>query len=173
MLTPVNSPSLPAPFPPVPPPQYPSFTPLCPMDTPNSLNQSFTAFYRYLSCLSQSDSLINSIFRSLLEVQRLDLDRPVPSLRQTIDSLARGQDDLADLDMTKFGELVTSLNPSGESGELFLNLKDSFSHFLKELSVTGTRSGTETNLFPKHYPSQELYSSDESSSQEFDWNAIL
>ena len=90
-----------------------------------------------------------------------------------MDSLARGQDDLSDLDMTKFGDLVTSLNPCGESGELILNLKDSFSNFLRELSVSGARTGTETDLFPKQFPSQDLYSSDGSSSQEFDWNAIL
>eukprot|EP00800_Vazella_pourtalesii_P022073 TRINITY_DN845_c1_g5_i2.p2 TRINITY_DN845_c1_g5~~TRINITY_DN845_c1_g5_i2.p2 ORF type:complete len:169 (+),score=53.25 TRINITY_DN845_c1_g5_i2:901-1407(+) len=155
ILTPVSTPPpLHTPYPPVPLPPYPSFTPLCPMDAPNALNQSFTAFYR-----------------SLMEVQRLDLDTPASSLRQTMDSLARGQDDLSDLDMTRFGELVTSLGPSGESGDLFLNLKDSFSNFLRELSVS--RTGSESNLFPKHFPSQELYSSDGSSSQEFDWNAIL
>ena len=95
------------------------------------------------------------------------------SLRQTMDMLPRGQEDLSDLDMSKFGDLVTSLNPSGESGDLFLNLKDSFSNFLRELSVSGAKTGTEANIFPKHFPSQELYPSDESSSQEFDWNAIL
>ena len=62
-----------------------------------------------------------------------------------------------------------------ESGELFMNLKDSFSNFLRELSVSGTNSRLpELDLFPKYFNNpQELYSSNEPSSQEFDWNTIL
>ena len=205
-----------------PAPWGPFLPPLCHPDTPNHLNQSFTAFYRYL--VWYNDQLFCgycSNFRSLLEVQRLESDvtaenqslnyngaetagTSLSCLRETMDTLSRGSDDLADLDMSKFEELVTSLNPgyisvsmecslllfiSGtaccccccccyccflddkQSGDLFTNLKDSFSHFLRELSASGT------NLkLPEleHFTNaQELYSSNEPSSQEFDWNTIL
>ena len=160
--------------------------PLCTTDTPNQLNQSFAAFYRLAE--RSADAPYNSIFRSLLEMQRLESDETREEPRKP--------DDLSDLDVSKFEELVSSLNPGNnpehwnvhcscycccladkQPGDLFMNLKDSFSNFLRELSGTGTGTNSrlpELEVFPKQFSqAQELYSSNEPSSQEFDWNAIL
>ncbi|KAI6653327.1 forkhead box protein J3-like isoform X2 [Oopsacas minuta] len=133
----------------IPVPYPPVPYPMChmyPFETQNHLNQSFTAFYR-----------------SLIEVQRLD------DVTTDTSTLVRGQGELLDVDVSRFEGLVSSINPADAvSGDLFRSLKDSFSNFLRGLS-----NGPEVETYPKQYPQEELYSSNEPSSQEFDWNAIL